>query len=759
MIVWDRGTLPLRRRRRAGATALARGKLDLELRGHKLRGRWALVRTKGGDGRQWLFFKKADGRGRRRRAGGGAAGVGAVRASPSSELRDGVAPRRRARRARRPPPARRARALPARRSRADAGRDGRRSRSTRAGLALRAQVRRRARARRAPSGERAAAARRAAAATSTAQLSRDRRRRGAPAVRRLRHRRRDRRPRRARRRLVRAPAAAPRPRPTPGRGARRRRRCRCRSSPSICSPSAGHDLRALPLERAQGAAAPSGAGARRDALRRSHRGRRRGASSRRPPSTASRASSPSAPTRRYRSGRRSRDWLKIKALRTADLAVVGYVPGKGSRARRSARSCSPGGSDGELVLRRQRRQRPRAQTRSTRCCRALERRGAPDAGVRRPPRDRWRAARSSSSRSWSPRCATPRSPSSGVLRQPVLRCGCATTRRCRRRPPADARRRADERRAAEPDADGAPAPPRRRRRASRRATSTRSSGPATATPRATCSRFYDAVWPALAPYLRDRPVVLTRYPDGIDGKNFFQKNAPDFTPDWVPTCRIEDTDYFICNDLRDAALRHQLGLHPAARVERAHAAARAPGLVDPRPRPEGRAVRATWSRVARHIHALLEPLGAPHFVKTSGQDGLHVLIPLGGALTHDESRDVRRGAGARWSPSELPRHRHRRPPARRPRRQGLRRLPAERLRQDHRRRRSPCGRGPGAPVSTPLAWREVNGPPRPGPLHHQDRAQAHRRARRSDARGARHAGRRRRRHRRAPEAPARIGGP
>ena len=42
--------------------------------------------------------------------------------------------------------------------------------------------------------------------------------------------------------------------------------------------------------------------------------------------------------------------------------------------------------------------------------------------------------------------------------------------------------------------------------------------------------------------------------------------------------------------------------------------------------------------MARRIHALLEPLDAPHFIKTSGQDGLHVLIPLGGALTHDEAK-------------------------------------------------------------------------------------------------------------------------
>src|SRR5262249_24020370 len=47
---------------------------------------------------------------------------------------------------------------------------------------------------------------------------------------------------------------------------------------------------------------------------------------------------------------------------------------------------------------------------------------------------------------------------------------------------------------------------------------------------------------------------------------------------------------------------------------------------------------ASVVKVARAIHALLEPLGVPHFVKTSGQDGLHILVPLGATLSHEHAR-------------------------------------------------------------------------------------------------------------------------
>ena len=80
--------------------------------------------------------------------------------------------------------------------------------------------------------------------------------------------------------------------------------------------------------------------------------------------------------------------------------------------------------------------------------------------------------------------------------------------------------------------------------------------------------YYRAIAPWLLPYLRDRPLVMTRYPDGIGGKSFFQKDAPGFAPDWIRTERMwsEDTqreiDYFVCDDVASLLYVINLGLIP-----------------------------------------------------------------------------------------------------------------------------------------------------------------------------------------------------
>ena len=159
--------------------------------------------------------------------------------------------------------------------------------------------------------------------------------------------------------------------------------------------------------------------------------------------------------------------------------------------------------------------------------------------------------------------------------------------------------------------------------------------------------YYEAVAPRLLPYLRDRPLVLTRYPDGIAGKSFFQKDAPKFVPAWVRTEKIyskdagRDVNHFIVNDvatLRYVANMATIPLH----IWSAHLGAleRPDWLVldlDPKDAPFAHVVR-----VARALHAILDDLRLPNYVKTSGGSGLHVLVPLGARYTHEQARTFAR---------------------------------------------------------------------------------------------------------------------
>src|SRR6185369_5377000 len=80
--------------------------------------------------------------------------------------------------------------------------------------------------------------------------------------------------------------------------------------------------------------------------------------------------------------------------------------------------------------------------------------------------------------------------------------------------------------------------------------------------------FYRAISPWLLPYLRDRPVVIVRYPDGINGKNFYQHNAPGFVPSWLRTERMwsessgREIDHFILDDLESLLYVINLGAIP-----------------------------------------------------------------------------------------------------------------------------------------------------------------------------------------------------
>src|SRR5262245_8999223 len=159
--------------------------------------------------------------------------------------------------------------------------------------------------------------------------------------------------------------------------------------------------------------------------------------------------------------------------------------------------------------------------------------------------------------------------------------------------------------------------------------------------------YYESVAPFLLPYLKDRPLVLTRYPDGIKGKSFFQKDAPEFVPEWVQTERIysKDTDreidYFIVNDtetLKYVANLAAIPLHVwSCRVRSMERPDWIVLDLDPKGAPFTDVVE-----VARASHKILQDADVPSYVKTSGATGLHILIPAGGSYSHQEAKDLSR---------------------------------------------------------------------------------------------------------------------
>ncbi|MGH7312209.1 MAG: DNA ligase D [Candidatus Rokuibacteriota bacterium] len=155
--------------------------------------------------------------------------------------------------------------------------------------------------------------------------------------------------------------------------------------------------------------------------------------------------------------------------------------------------------------------------------------------------------------------------------------------------------------------------------------------------------YYESVAPWLMPYLRGRPVVLTRYPDGIDGKSFYQKDAPGFAPPWIRTARIRaeevkrDIDYLVVDDVETLRWVINLGTIPLhVWGSRVQSLERPDWLVldlDPKGAPFANVVT-----VALTLRQILERLGLPGYVKTSGKTGLHIFVPVGARYPYEQTR-------------------------------------------------------------------------------------------------------------------------
>lgn len=150
--------------------------------------------------------------------------------------------------------------------------------------------------------------------------------------------------------------------------------------------------------------------------------------------------------------------------------------------------------------------------------------------------------------------------------------------------------------------------------------------------------YYDAVADAMIPHLTGRPITLRRWPDGVEGQTFFQKNAPRHRPDWMGTVTLGDVDYLRIDEpaalvwaANSAAIEIHPGLAPAPHLQQPAAL-----VLDLDP-GEGSDM-ITCCRVAVILKGYLDRLHLQAWPKTSGSKGLQLYVPLNNGTTYQTTR-------------------------------------------------------------------------------------------------------------------------
>ena len=150
--------------------------------------------------------------------------------------------------------------------------------------------------------------------------------------------------------------------------------------------------------------------------------------------------------------------------------------------------------------------------------------------------------------------------------------------------------------------------------------------------------YYEAVADAMVPHLAGRPITLRRWPDGVEGQTFFQKNAPKHRPGWMATVTLGDVDYLRIDEpaalvwaANSAAIEIHPGLARAAALDQPDAV-----VLDLDP-GEGSDI-ITCCRVALILKDYLDRLHLRAWPKTSGSKGLQLYVPLNSGITYDRTR-------------------------------------------------------------------------------------------------------------------------
>ncbi len=160
--------------------------------------------------------------------------------------------------------------------------------------------------------------------------------------------------------------------------------------------------------------------------------------------------------------------------------------------------------------------------------------------------------------------------------------------------------------------------------------------------------YYARIAPVLLPHLAGRPVTLIRYPNGVEGKHFYEKRCPPHHPDWVKTAEVWAGDragkieFTLVEERATLVWLAQLAaleLHPslslATDIEQPTVLA-----FDLDPGPPATIVECC--RVALLLRSLFEGFGLQCFPKSSGSKGMQVYVPLNGDVTYEATKPYSR---------------------------------------------------------------------------------------------------------------------
>ncbi len=222
--------------------------------------------------------------------------------------------------------------------------------------------------------------------------------------------------------------------------------------------------------------------------------------------------------------------------------------------------------------------------------------------------------------------------------------------------------------------------------------------------------YYKEVAPYILPFLKDRPESLNRLPNGIAAPGFYQKDLTGYKPRWLQTTRIfsesadKSIDYVLCQDESSLLYIVNLGCIEINPWFSKLGSLDKPDFLVIDLDPDGNDFDHVIE-IAREIHEILDEVGAANFVKTSGATGIHIGIPVGAKYDFDQGREFC---------EEVCRVIARKHPAT----TSIERSPARRRKKIYldfmQNRRGQtlaapfCIRPkPGAPVSMPLAWKDL----------------------------------------------------